>query len=650
MANTVDKVIKIAEAEVGYLEKRNGADLYSKTANAGAANYTKYGYEMHKAYPAVMDYPAYWCFTKGTMVLTEHGYVDISMLKVGDKVLSAFGTHFNTVVNTMAHEDDIYELRAVGTLPTYSTKDHPYVAKKRLHFKKDDEFSEIQFFPVNELDKGDSVAMCMTKIVNELELSYNDAWLIGYYVGDGRDSNGKLSIYGNGKRCEKIENYAPGLFKKPMHENATYQKYELTEQQSHLFNILKDCGLGASDRKVPASILYANNNIKQAFLDGYLTANDTSEENKFSTASKELVFGICKLATDLGYGTSMYQQKGDYEYVNYDEDSKVIFCSDVYYGYINNSGNVEHGSHNPVVEGYSFHTIKSVDSTGFKDTVYNITTDGDHTYVANNMSVHNCDCFVDWCFYKAYGVSNAKKLLGGNFEDYTVNSAQLYKNKGAYYRSNPKVGDQIFFHNGSRICHTGLVYKVDSSRVYTIEGNTSGGSYVIANGGGVVKKSYPLNYNRIDGYGRPKYDSTNNSSSNTTSNSSSNTSSSSPSNLKNGSKGNAVKTLQSNLNKVMKSELVVDGQFNAKTESVVKAFQKRYGLVVDGVYGPKSQVKMTEVLKSLNKKSITEIAKEVLEGKWSSGDDRKKKLESAGYKYSEVQNKVNELSKSSKKS
>ena len=118
-----------------------------------------------------------------------------------------------------------------------------------------------------------------------------------------------------------------------------------------------------------------------------------------------------------------------------------------------------------------------------------------------------CDCFVDWCFYKAYGVSNAKGLLGGNFDDYTVASAQLYKNKKAWYTSNPKVGDQIFFkNNAGTICHTGLVYKVDKSYVYTIEGNTSSAAGVVANGGCVRRKSYALNYAKIAGYGRPKYD------------------------------------------------------------------------------------------------------------------------------------------------
>lgn len=116
-----------------------------------------------------------------------------------------------------------------------------------------------------------------------------------------------------------------------------------------------------------------------------------------------------------------------------------------------------------------------------------------------------CDCFVDWCFQKAYGVSNAKALLGGNFDDYTVNSKALYVKKNAYYKD-PQIGDQIFFKNDTRVCHTGIVYKVDSKYVYTIEGNTSGASDVVSNGGGVVKKKYGFKNTKIDGYGRPKYD------------------------------------------------------------------------------------------------------------------------------------------------
>lgn len=43
------------------------------------------------------------------------------------------------------------------------------------------------------------------------------------------------------------------------------------------------------------------------------------------------------------------------------------------------------------------------------------------------------------------------------------------------------------------------------------------------------------------------------------------------------------------------------------------------------------------------KKSIDEIAREVILGKWGNGADRKKRLEAAGYNYTEVQNKVNKM-------
>ena len=51
-----------------------------------------------------------------------------------------------------------------------------------------------------------------------------------------------------------------------------------------------------------------------------------------------------------------------------------------------------------------------------------------------------------------------------------------------------------------------------------------------------------------------------------------------------------------------------------------------------------------EVVKeTVVKKSVTEIAKEVIAGKWGAGADRKKRLTDAGYDYNAVQKKVNEL-------
>lgn len=52
---------------------------------------------------------------------------------------------------------------------------------------------------------------------------------------------------------------------------------------------------------------------------------------------------------------------------------------------------------------------------------------------------------------------------------------------------------------------------------------------------------------------------------------------------------------------------------------------------------------------SKKSKSVDEIAKEVIAGKWGTGAERKKRLTEAGYNYNAVQNKVNELLKQPKR-
>lgn len=120
-----------------------------------------------------------------------------------------------------------------------------------------------------------------------------------------------------------------------------------------------------------------------------------------------------------------------------------------------------------------------------------------------------CDCFVDWCFYKAYGVTTAKKLLHGNFDDYTVASCDMYRRYNALHTT-PKIGDQVFFTKTGTYkgCyHTGLVYYVDNNYFYTIEGNTSNADKVVANGGGVAKKKYLISkYKNKVLFGRPRYE------------------------------------------------------------------------------------------------------------------------------------------------
>jgi hypothetical protein len=121
-----------------------------------------------------------------------------------------------------------------------------------------------------------------------------------------------------------------------------------------------------------------------------------------------------------------------------------------------------------------------------------------------------CDIFVDWLLVEASDVERALVALGQPLKSYGAGctwSVRYYQAKGKYTTKNPKPGYQIFYKDSDGDpCHTGIVYKVDKTYVYTIEGNTSGASGVVANGGMVAKKKYKLNYSRIHGYGIIDYD------------------------------------------------------------------------------------------------------------------------------------------------
>lgn len=115
-----------------------------------------------------------------------------------------------------------------------------------------------------------------------------------------------------------------------------------------------------------------------------------------------------------------------------------------------------------------------------------------------------CAMFVSEVFVQAFGLEDAKKLLGGALYHYCPTGVNQFKKAGRW-SDTPEPGAVIFFTNGIRAYHTGIVAEVTSTRVKTIEGNTSGASGVIENGGGVCQKSYSRDYAKIMGYGLPDW-------------------------------------------------------------------------------------------------------------------------------------------------
>lgn len=84
---------------------------------------------------------------------------------------------------------------------------------------------------------------------------------------------------------------------------------------------------------------------------------------------------------------------------------------------------------------------------------------------------------------------------------------------------------------------------------------------------------------------------------------------------------------------------VISGKWDSGAE------RKRL-LAAAGYDAAEVQAKVNEMLGvGTKKKSVTEIAQEVIRGDWGNGEERKKKLAAAGYNATTVQKKVNELLK-----
>ena len=204
-----------------------------------------------------------------------------------------------------------------------------------------------------------------------------------------------------------------------------------------------------------------------------------------------------------------------------------------------------------------------------------------------------CDAFVDWCFVQAYGKETAKQLLGG-FSNWTP-ASYSYLNKVSM--SEAQATDIIFFKDSSgTIYHTGIIYKVTSSMIYTIEGNTSSAVGVVANGGAVAKKQYYKTDSRIV-IGRPHWgDNTSTTSGSVTQGQQGSVTQIQQvggncnvvlSNLRIGAKGAQVKALQILLIGYGYScgYYGADGDFGSGTLAAVKKFQQAKKIEVDGIVG-----------------------------------------------------------------
>lgn len=180
----------------------------------------------------------------------------------------------------------------------------------------------------------------------------------------------------------------------------------------------------------------------------------------------------------------------------------------------------------------------------------------------------------EWCAIFISWLANQVGILNNLIpkECYVPTMVEWFKNKLQFKARGvfPQKGDIIFFDynaNGTPD-HVGIVEKLESGVITTIEGNKSKM---------VQRCTYNVNNSGIYGFGIVLYPEENNSSNEII-----------YSTIKKGSKGNLVKIAQEKL--IEKGyELPIygaDGDFGTETETAVKKLQQDAMITVDGIIGP----------------------------------------------------------------
>jgi hypothetical protein len=161
-------------------------------------------------------------------------------------------------------------------------------------------------------------------------------------------------------------------------------------------------------------------------------------------------------------------------------------------------------------EGNSNADLGGLNTSGTRDFVeYNVLYGKLDNNQGNGVSYgyYWCASFVNWCLRQARVSKSASAAAEVSCQRWLAacKSADIYVEKSGYL---PRSGDLIFFKDsGSYVSstHMGIVLYCDGSRVYTVEGNTSNGSFS-SNGNYVALKDYVLTSSYIVGYAIPQYE------------------------------------------------------------------------------------------------------------------------------------------------
>ncbi len=353
------------------------------------------------------------CFPAGTMISAIDGPKPIEEIAVGDLVLTHRG-RYRRVTETMHREGALLRIK-IDKLPEMRvTEEHPFFTDQGWidaadlipgqHFVQigcsGERTGKPVIIDINGVQVGDfiyqanvdpllrsgAVSSQVSPVRASVEVDEEIAWLLGMYIAegsitDGRDIRFTLSAkeeeYADRIRTILKERLGLTASKTVTHHEARGSSWLSVRVNAKLLAIWLQANFdrGFDHKRIPQWMMTADEKVQAAFLKGIADGDGTpinAQQTRITLSNEKLVRQIFEIATRLGYYPTL---RAEYMPPNANVRTWAVAFGPTY-----NMGMVRGG----------FYRVREVEPTGESATVYNFEVEEDHTYVANQVVVHNC--------------------------------------------------------------------------------------------------------------------------------------------------------------------------------------------------------------------------------------------------------------------
>ncbi|MGH2478153.1 MAG: DNA methyltransferase [Ktedonobacteraceae bacterium] len=338
------------------------------------------------------------CLVRGSLVLTRDGYTPIENVQVGDLVLTHMGRWSAVTAKSCTGTKAVVRVTAQGVADLRCTPDHQVWTRRGRtdHPRRIAKSAQPEWMAASET-LGSYVNLKLHPI-EESPLSTDEWWIVGRWLGDGHLSvRGLPHISCNHLEAEELVARL-GAHTGAVNRNATatqiYIKDRAGQVGGRIHNMIRRCGSGAANKRVPVEALALCPEKAEALLSGYLSADGhyVAKYDRWtaSSVSRPLLLGMALVAQRArGVVASVYAGRAPGKSII--QGRTVETKQDWIFAFRNSPGYLQSGW---IEDDGAWKKVRDIQPAGESE-VWDIQVAEDASFTAEGCIVHNCPLQLD---------------------------------------------------------------------------------------------------------------------------------------------------------------------------------------------------------------------------------------------------------------